>query len=187
MVSDRATTRLDAPGARRQAPLTLLIHSIMAFVSSPRYLFRSATIIEGDDDSTPYTADVLVSPPYIFAIASDLSQHVEPDVTEIDARGKVLCPGFIDMHAHSDLYLLTHPEHEAKVSQGVTTEVVGQDGGVVVQCLQVSGAEPPISRHKLLSHRNVRTNDFGPRPDSRMERQPKRRRVRHRARRCGHV
>ena len=46
----------------------------------------------------------------------------------LDAAGLVLAPGFIDMHAHSDLAVLTDPEHLAKTAQGVTTEVVGQDG-----------------------------------------------------------
>ncbi|GAB3249040.1 N-acyl-D-amino-acid deacylase family protein [Kineosporia babensis] len=46
----------------------------------------------------------------------------------LDAGGLVLAPGFIDMHAHSDLAVLTDPEHLAKTTQGVTTEVLGQDG-----------------------------------------------------------
>jgi len=46
----------------------------------------------------------------------------------IDAHGLVLCPGFIDMHSHSDLQVLANPDHLAKVSQGVTCEVLGQDG-----------------------------------------------------------
>lgn len=46
----------------------------------------------------------------------------------IDAQGMVACPGFIDMHAHSDLMLLAEPRASAKVMQGVTTEVIGQDG-----------------------------------------------------------
>lgn len=46
----------------------------------------------------------------------------------IDVTGLVVAPGFIDMHAHSDLALLTDPAHEAKVCQGVTLEVLGQDG-----------------------------------------------------------
>lgn len=46
----------------------------------------------------------------------------------VDATGLAVAPGFIDMHAHSDLAVLTDPAHLAKVSQGVTTEVVGQDG-----------------------------------------------------------
>jgi N-acyl-D-amino-acid deacylase len=46
----------------------------------------------------------------------------------LDARGKVVAPGFIDLHSHSGLVLLANPLHEAKVAQGVTTEVVGVDG-----------------------------------------------------------
>ncbi|MFL1378953.1 N-acyl-D-amino-acid deacylase family protein [Nocardiopsis protaetiae] len=46
----------------------------------------------------------------------------------IDISGRVLAPGFIDMHSHSDLAVLADPGHEAKVLQGVTLEVVGQDG-----------------------------------------------------------
>ncbi|MCI0438459.1 MAG: D-aminoacylase, partial [Chloroflexi bacterium] len=46
----------------------------------------------------------------------------------IDATGRVVCPGFIDMHAHSGLVLLSEPRHEPKVRQGVTTELIGVDG-----------------------------------------------------------
>lgn len=37
-------------------------------------------------------------------------------------------PGFVNPHSHTDLYLLAHPQHEPKIRQGVTTEVLGQDG-----------------------------------------------------------
>ena len=46
----------------------------------------------------------------------------------IDASGKVVSPGFIDMHAHSGLVILEQPLHEPKVMQGVTTELIGIDG-----------------------------------------------------------
>ncbi|MEU0694552.1 D-aminoacylase [Streptomyces niveus] len=46
----------------------------------------------------------------------------------VDAAGLALAPGFIDMHAHSDLALLRDPDHSAKAAQGVTLEVIGQDG-----------------------------------------------------------
>jgi len=46
----------------------------------------------------------------------------------IDASGLFVCPGFVDMHAHSDLQLLVQPEWAVKVAQGVTLEVIGQDG-----------------------------------------------------------
>src|SRR6478752_1156127 len=44
--------------------------------------------------------------------------------------GDVLVEGglLVDMHAHSDLQILTRPDHYAKISQGVTTELLGQDG-----------------------------------------------------------
>ena len=46
----------------------------------------------------------------------------------IDVNGSVICPGFIDMHSHSDLVLLSNPRHEIKLRQGVTTELMGMDG-----------------------------------------------------------
>jgi N-acyl-D-amino-acid deacylase len=46
----------------------------------------------------------------------------------IDATGKVVAPGFIDLHSHGGLMILADPRHEPKVRQGVTTEVVGVDG-----------------------------------------------------------
>ena len=48
--------------------------------------------------------------------------------TTFDATGKVVCPGFIDLHSHSGLMILAEPRHEPKVRQGVTTEIVGVDG-----------------------------------------------------------
>ncbi len=54
-------------------------------------------------------------------------QDVEAART-IDATGLTVCPGFIDMHAHSGLVLLSEPEHEPKVRQGITTELIGVDG-----------------------------------------------------------
>lgn len=47
----------------------------------------------------------------------------------IDGGGLALAPGFIDTHSHADEDLAAHPGAEAAVSQGVTTVVVGQDGG----------------------------------------------------------
>jgi N-acyl-D-amino-acid deacylase len=47
---------------------------------------------------------------------------------EIDAGRKVLCPGFIDLHNHSDLSILAYPSAESYVMQGVTTAAVGQCG-----------------------------------------------------------
>ena len=48
---------------------------------------------------------------------------------DIDAAGMVVCPGFVDIHSHSDIHLLANPLAESKIMQGVTTELVGNCGG----------------------------------------------------------
>jgi len=49
-------------------------------------------------------------------------------VRRIDATGRVVCPGFVDVHAHSDLSHLLKPTNDTKVRQGVATEINGNCG-----------------------------------------------------------
>jgi N-acyl-D-amino-acid deacylase len=58
----------------------------------------------------------------------DPGAETPPAAHSIDATGKVVVPGFIDLHSHGGLVILEDPLHEPKVRQGVTTEVVGVDG-----------------------------------------------------------
>ena len=46
----------------------------------------------------------------------------------IDVAGCYVCPGFIDIHSHSDFNILVHPQAQSKIQQGVTTEVCGNCG-----------------------------------------------------------
>jgi N-acyl-D-amino-acid deacylase len=87
-------------------------------------LIIGATVIDGSG-APGVSADVAVDAGRIVAIGNDLPTAAD---RLIDAAGLVLSPGFIDMHAHSDLQILVNPDHTAKVSQGVTLEVLGQDG-----------------------------------------------------------
>ncbi|KAI5478275.1 hypothetical protein MNV49_005230 [Pseudohyphozyma bogoriensis] len=91
-------------------------------------LFLSPTILTGEEDAVPYEADVFVSNGVIAQVGPDLSASVPAAVRRVQAKGLVLCPGFIDMHAHSDLAWWLNPDHEPKITQGITTEIVGQDG-----------------------------------------------------------
>ncbi|MDX2649643.1 D-aminoacylase [Streptomyces sp. PA03-1a] len=84
---------------------------------------RGATVVDGSGATPAYRADVRVVDGRVTEIGT-----VRGARRTLDARGLVLAPGFIDMHAHSDLALLTDPAHEAKAAQGVTLEVLGQDG-----------------------------------------------------------
>lgn len=92
-----------------------------------RTLIRDAVVVDGTG-AERYPADVLVEGDLIAAIGAIPPDDARPVDRVIDAAGRVLCPGFIDMHAHSDLQILAAPEHYAKISQGVTTELLGQDG-----------------------------------------------------------
>ena len=90
-------------------------------------LIRGAAVIDGTE--TPrYQADVRVVDGRIAEIADAGRLSAAAGDRVIDADSLVLSPGFIDMHAHSDLQLLVNPAHPAKLTQGVTTEVLGQDG-----------------------------------------------------------
>ncbi len=83
------------------------------------------TIVDGTG-APGRTADLLVADGRI-RLALPGTDSPAPART-IDASGKVICPGFIDLHSHSGLFLLADGRHEPKVRQGVTTEVVGVDG-----------------------------------------------------------
>ncbi|NGO72566.1 N-acyl-D-amino-acid deacylase family protein [Streptomyces boncukensis] len=90
-------------------------------------VIKDARVVDGSGRAAPYRADVGVADGRITRIAREGGPRLSAPRT-LDADGLALAPGFIDMHAHSDLALLRDPDHSAKAAQGVTLEVVGQDG-----------------------------------------------------------
>ncbi|MFF7448744.1 MULTISPECIES: amidohydrolase family protein [unclassified Streptomyces] len=93
-------------------------------------VIRDVDVVDGSG-APSYRADVVVDGGRIVSIvkeAADAGCQRPRARREMDAEGLVLSPGFIDMHAHSDLALLRDPDHSAKAAQGVTLEVLGQDG-----------------------------------------------------------
>lgn len=94
-------------------------------------IIRNADVVDGSGTSAPYRADVAVDGGRITSVVRETEgPGARPAGARrtVDATGLALSPGFIDMHAHSDLALLRDPDHSAKAAQGVTLEVVGQDG-----------------------------------------------------------
>jgi len=85
---------------------------------------EGATVFDGTGAAGGRT-DVGVRGETIVAIG-DLSR--ERAGTTLNASGKALAPGFIDMHSHSDWRLWANRRAESKIRQGVTTEVVGNCG-----------------------------------------------------------
>ncbi|MFE9359071.1 amidohydrolase family protein [Streptomyces olivaceoviridis] len=93
-------------------------------------VIRDADVVDGSG-ANAYRADVVIDAGRIVSIVKEAAAagcQRPRAMREIDAEGLVLSPGFIDMHAHSDLALLRDPDHSAKAAQGVTLEVLGQDG-----------------------------------------------------------
>ncbi len=92
-------------------------------------VIRDADVVDGSGGPA-YRADVGIENGRITTIAreGEARPAAGPSGRTVQADGLTLAPGFIDMHAHSDLALLRDPDHSAKAAQGVTLEVIGQDG-----------------------------------------------------------
>ncbi len=103
-------------------PLILFLLSCAASLAADYdLLIRNGRIIDGTGNPWFY-GDVAVTADRVVAIGSVSGSATR----EIDAKGLVVSPGFIDMHSHSDFLLLEDGNAESKVRQGVTTEVLGE-------------------------------------------------------------
>jgi N-acyl-D-amino-acid deacylase len=87
-------------------------------------LIKGARVFPGDGPEL--RADVGITGDRIAAVDASIPAHNVAQV--IDASGLMLCPGFIDMHAHTALEPFRDPRLEPKVAQGFTTEVINPDG-----------------------------------------------------------
>ena len=88
-------------------------------------LIRNGRVIDGTGQ-TWFRASIGVTGDTVSILRGDTSAVAAAQV--VDASCYIVCPGFIDMHSHSELFMLSEPKHEAKVRQGVTTEAIGMDG-----------------------------------------------------------
>jgi N-acyl-D-amino-acid deacylase len=104
-------------------------------------VIRHATLIAGDG-SKPFEADIAVTGDRIAAIGR---LNAEKGIEEIDASGKVVAPGFIDVHTHDDSALLAPRGMDPKISQGVTTVIAGNCGVSLAPLLLDKTPPPPFT------------------------------------------
>lgn len=83
---------------------------------------RGGTIVDGTG-APGVTGDIAIRGDRVAAVGSIAGRGRN----EIDARGLIVAPGFIDMHSHSDYLLLEDGAAQSKIRQGVTTEVLGEE------------------------------------------------------------
>jgi len=86
-------------------------------------IIRNASVLDGTGAAAT-DADVAITGDRITAVG-DVAQSA---AAEIDADGRTLAPGFVDVHTHDDGALLRHPGMEFKLSQGCTSLVIGNCG-----------------------------------------------------------
>src|SRR5258708_32698709 len=102
----------------------LLLAALMACAEEAPYdlVIRNGKIVDGTGNPW-FVGDVAIRGDRIVAVGRI---PVAEAKREIEAKGLVVAPGFIDMHSHSDYLLLEDGNAQSKIRQGVTTEVLGE-------------------------------------------------------------
>ncbi|HEY3115177.1 MAG TPA: amidohydrolase family protein, partial [Chloroflexota bacterium] len=99
-------------------------------------VIRNGMVVDGTG-APGFAGDIAIEGDRIAAVGSGLS----PGRREIDAKGRVIAPGFIDSHTHMDLFLVLYPHGNPVVNFGVTTVVIGDCGA---SCAPVPDGEEPL-------------------------------------------
>lgn len=89
-------------------------------------LIKDASIVDGTGSPWFY-GDLAIKGDSILDIGANLSAKYQANKV-IDAGKKLVCPGFVDIHTHSDFALIREPNSYSKLIQGVTTQAIGQCG-----------------------------------------------------------
>ena len=146
------------------AGITVLLAAgpAMAQENRPRsFVIVGATVAEGST-RPPRKANVRVRGDRIVDVGNFKPRTSEPIV---DGEGLLLAPGFIDPHNHSTEGLETEPAAASQVSQGITTVVLGQDGGSpwpIAEYLEARRKGPPaVNVVMMVGHATVRQQVMG--------------------------
>ena len=87
-------------------------------------ILRGGLVVDGSG-AAPYQANVCIKDGHIAGITTEA---VEDAAKVLDVSGRVVAPGFIDIHSHSDSVPLLSYLAESKIAQGITTEITGNCG-----------------------------------------------------------
>jgi N-acyl-D-amino-acid deacylase len=121
------------------------------------YVIRGGKIVDGSGNPW-FPADVGITGDRIAAIGELGDAQAR---NTIDAAGKVVAPGFVDSHSHSDRTILINREATSSVYQGVTTEIVGNCGMTYAPITDVSRATMEQFVHSASPGVEVNWSSFG--------------------------
>lgn len=162
LASQNSTVMKYLPSLRNVSGGLLLAFVLMLFACSPKYdiLIRNGQVIDGSGGE-PFPADVALVADRIAKLKPSLKGKA---VRTIDASGKVVAPGFIDVHAHLEP-LPVLPSAESHLRMGVTTAVGGPDGssplsiGTYLDSLEKIGVG--LNTAYLIGHNAIRLEVLG--------------------------
>lgn len=87
-------------------------------------LIKNGWVIDGTGNPM-YPADIAIRGDHIVDVGNLCNAQAN---RVIDATGRLVCPGFIDAHSHTDKTILANPTAQSSIRQGITTEIVGHCG-----------------------------------------------------------
>lgn len=151
----------------RSVLLSLIILSLGIIAPSPDAFQSETLLIKGglliDGSGRPgKIADVRIKGGRIEAIGNlTLRNHEKV----WNAQGLVVAPGFIDTHSHTDRPMAESPSLESQVRQGITTAIVGQDGGSTLPIskffTELEKSKPSINFATFAGHGSIRNQVMG--------------------------
>ena len=130
--------------------------------AAPTVLIRGGRVIDGTG-AAARRADVRLEGDRIVSVSPRLRALAGERVVE--ARGKIVAPGFIDLHNHSDQQIFERPEAATQTAQGITTLVVGVDGGGTLPVRgfldRLDAAPAAVNIAAMVGHGAVRAQVMG--------------------------
>ncbi|MFL6468298.1 MAG: amidohydrolase family protein [Pyrinomonadaceae bacterium] len=136
--------------------IALLVFPIAVLTQKRSVVFKNATVVDGTGKPA-FNGDVRLEGDRIVKIGKIKTSNSDEI---IDATGLVLAPGFIDIHNHSESGLLREGAAANQVSQGITTIMVGPDGGSpwpIAEYLKKLDGKIAVNVGSFIGHAEVRT------------------------------
>ena len=128
---------------------------------APGFLITNVQVIDGSG-SDSFAASVRIRDGRISELGS---LDACADEVVVDGSGQTLAPGFIDTHSHADSLIFERPDALSAVSQGITTVVVGQDGGSSYPLAdffsKLEEAPATVNVASYVGHNTLRTQVLG--------------------------